>query len=377
MKKHTKRNRNRVPRRFETLESRRLLAGDMTNAANALDANNDSEVSAADALVIINYLAQQEAEGQQSGAYNHRGEQIFPDTSGDGSVAASDALRVINALAEGEDGPSKADDLEDDVDTLEAEQNDSEFSIHIDEGSSPRVHFDGIDTLVNISSPKNGKLRFQIGDEFDKTISIKHHLWIDAGGQHNKLLFDGAYIPNNLHVDFGGSDNAISLSDSRVGGVFLFEGSSRDDTVIIDDGSKVELSVVIRTKSGDDTVLVQDASIWRDFIYHAGDDEDMFAAYDASFGASLVTLMQDGKDQVSLQDINVKYAAVINGGRNKDSLADFDINARTFIDQQFENEGNLKDVQQLIDEVCAGFAHGENGGNGPTDNGTTDSDLIS
>jgi hypothetical protein len=82
--------RKRVLRRrlaVETLERRQMLAGDMSNPGNALDVNNDLDISALDALVVINRL-----NGGDSG------EGYFYDVSGDKLVTAVDALQIINAL---------------------------------------------------------------------------------------------------------------------------------------------------------------------------------------------------------------------------------------------------------------------------------------
>jgi hypothetical protein len=88
----------------------------------------------------------------------------------------------------------------------------------------------------------------------------------------------------------------------------------------------------------------------------------------------LIVFMENGHDQVSLQDINVKYAAVLRGGRHNDSLAftDINIHAKRFLVAEFETEGDLKNVQALFDELCAGFVNGDNGDTSdPGDNGTT------
>ncbi len=82
--------RKRLHRRrliVETLERRQMLAGDMTNPGNALDTNGDLDISALDALVVINRLN----EGVS-------GEGYFYDVSGDKFVTAVDALQIINAL---------------------------------------------------------------------------------------------------------------------------------------------------------------------------------------------------------------------------------------------------------------------------------------
>lgn len=87
----------------ETLEKRELLAGDLGSASNhnywnPYDVNADHQITARDALGVINYLGQ-----------NGEGEEItgdtpmFLDVNADGRISASDALGVINALGRGEE----------------------------------------------------------------------------------------------------------------------------------------------------------------------------------------------------------------------------------------------------------------------------------
>lgn len=82
----------------EQLENRLLLAADFHNFSNPLDVSNDFNVTAIDALMVINELnsdRQSSAEGE-----NQRG---YFDVNGDGDASSIDALMVINALnAEGE-----------------------------------------------------------------------------------------------------------------------------------------------------------------------------------------------------------------------------------------------------------------------------------
>lgn len=85
----------------ELLEKRELLAGDLGlpqhNGWNAYDVNDDRQVSARDALGIINYLAR-DGEGEASGVSSG----MFYDVNDDQRVSAADALGVINAMSTGE-----------------------------------------------------------------------------------------------------------------------------------------------------------------------------------------------------------------------------------------------------------------------------------
>ena len=88
----------------EALEKRELLAGDLGTAANhnywnAYDVNDDRQISALDALGVINYLGQS-GEGELIAG---DGAKMFYDVNADNRISASDALGVINALGRGEE----------------------------------------------------------------------------------------------------------------------------------------------------------------------------------------------------------------------------------------------------------------------------------
>lgn len=93
-KRQTKRGRRL---RGEMLETRRLLAADMDgfrhNTINPEDVNNDGQVSAIDALMVINAMSR-----QQRGVADADVE-IFTDVNNDGQRSALDALRVINRMS--------------------------------------------------------------------------------------------------------------------------------------------------------------------------------------------------------------------------------------------------------------------------------------
>ncbi|TWT94550.1 dockerin type I domain-containing protein [Stieleria varia] len=75
---------------LETLEGRMLLAGDgFHNFLQPHDVNDDSRVSAADALFVINRLSGDDSRGSAS----------YEDVNDDGRVTAQDALHVINGLS--------------------------------------------------------------------------------------------------------------------------------------------------------------------------------------------------------------------------------------------------------------------------------------
>ncbi|MCA9161826.1 MAG: hypothetical protein KDA62_02560, partial [Planctomycetales bacterium] len=80
---------------FESLEDRRMLAGDFRNAFNPFDVNDDGEIAPLDVLLLINHLNQFGA-GPTDAAGVRPG--TFVDTSGDDQVSPIDALLVINHL---------------------------------------------------------------------------------------------------------------------------------------------------------------------------------------------------------------------------------------------------------------------------------------
>ncbi|MEM1225287.1 MAG: dockerin type I domain-containing protein [Planctomycetota bacterium] len=90
---------------YETLERRNLLAGDIGhNFVEAEDVNLDGEVSAIDALNVINELGRRNRGGAvQSGNVS----QILADVDSNGQVTPLDALRIINQLSRPQRSPSE------------------------------------------------------------------------------------------------------------------------------------------------------------------------------------------------------------------------------------------------------------------------------
>lgn len=88
----------------EALEKRELLAGDIGLASNhnywnAYDVNDDRQITARDALGVINYLSQN-GEGE---LVSDLSPSMFYDVNADNRISASDALGVINAIGRGEE----------------------------------------------------------------------------------------------------------------------------------------------------------------------------------------------------------------------------------------------------------------------------------
>lgn len=87
----------------EALEKRELLAGDIQlveghNYWNRYDVNDDGNITARDALGVINYM-DRAGEGELQGD----GLGMFYDVNGDSNITAADALGVINAINRGEE----------------------------------------------------------------------------------------------------------------------------------------------------------------------------------------------------------------------------------------------------------------------------------
>ena len=90
-RRREKARRQRTRRRLmgESLETRKLLAGDFFhNAVDPEDVNNDGQVSALDALSVMNAMGRPD---QGDG-------DMFTDVNNDGRRSASDALRVLNRI---------------------------------------------------------------------------------------------------------------------------------------------------------------------------------------------------------------------------------------------------------------------------------------
>lgn len=92
---------NRSRRRIETLETRRLLAGDSTGTTLSMDINVDGYVSLSDPLRIINHLARSGGTQAVAPPSGESVDQVLlrMDINDDGVVSVRDALRIVNSLA--------------------------------------------------------------------------------------------------------------------------------------------------------------------------------------------------------------------------------------------------------------------------------------
>ncbi len=331
----------------EQLCSRRLLAGDMTNPADPYDTNNDKSVTAGDALVVINYLDRQNgaAAGENAGPSTSK---IYPDTNGDLSVSALDALMVINRLVEGEDTTNN--DEADDYGGGSTRGEPVIRSLDIDTGNSPQIEFSGDNVYVRVTSPTHGILRFNFGGQ-SEDISIGYDLIIRASGHGNRLEFDGAYIPDDLIIRVTGDDNAVALFDTHVGDDFIYQGGDGRDGVVLGWGTYIDDNVQVYGREGNDTFLIQHAQIGNDLFYYANDGHDLLAIDGVTVHDDAIIRLGDDNDELSAWDVTVHDVVNVEGDRDFDSIAVDNIMARRIHEDEFETEGNLRNVSQLIDQL--------------------------
>lgn len=116
--------------RHERLETRALLtASPWTNPINPLDVTGDGEVGPHDALNIINRLSLADAAQTNDlenliappilGQYDNRDSSLHFDPTGDGQLSARDALYIINGLGTGDASTSIPEDVPEQSDTFE------------------------------------------------------------------------------------------------------------------------------------------------------------------------------------------------------------------------------------------------------------------
>ena len=328
---------------LEQLCRRELMAGDLTNPVNPLDANNDDAVSAGDALVVINYIGQESLNAEGELVPAPATFETFPDTNGDNQVTASDALVIINNLnAEGE-GVFAEEDL-----FTEEEVNIDGFFAEI--GSSIRIEFTGNNMSATVSSPAPGLLTFSANGG-SETVSISNDLRIEASGNGNRLTFDGAYIPDDLIIDVSGSNNAVQLIDTRVGDDFIYRGGDGIDGVILQSETFIGDDVVIRAERGNDTVVLQNVQVNDDVFVYGDDGTDILAVDGVIVGDDAIVRLGDDNDVASFANASVDDVADIEGDRDFDSLATdvATVNARRLRPDDFEAVGAVLDTQPLID----------------------------
>lgn len=90
-----RRRKNARAIRFEPLEARHLLAVDWRNPTDAIDINDDRQITAFDAIAVINEL---NLNGTHSLSSPKPSDKPFWDATGNNAITAFDALAVINHL---------------------------------------------------------------------------------------------------------------------------------------------------------------------------------------------------------------------------------------------------------------------------------------
>ncbi len=322
--------------KLERLCQRQLLAGDMTNPANPLDVNNNGEVTAGDALVVINYIAEQQnlADGEQVGA-----SRMFPDTNGDNNVTGADALRVLNDLIEGEHIPGHVGDR---VDLP---------GLHVKLGKSIKIDFEGDNGFLTISSPQPGQLTFAANGGAE-TVSIQKDLIIESKGNGNRLVLNGAIIPRDLVVRVKGNDNAIRLiNNTKIGDDFIYRGGKGEDGVFVDVGTEIRENLDINTRSGNDYIAVRGATVGDDLIIHTEKSWDFVAFDGVNVGDDAIVRMGKHNDYASVRNMNVGDVADISGNSDFDKLA-ADVNtisARKLKQRHFEAQDAFLNINGMID----------------------------
>lgn len=326
--------------RVEALCRRELMAGDMTNPVNPLDANNDDQVSAGDALVVINYMGRERlaAEGEAAPTF-----ETFPDANGDDRVTASDALMIINHLGEGEEANG----------SLSAALT-SIPGLSVRAGSSIRIEFTGNNMNATVSSSAAGLLTFSAGGA-SETLPIRNDLKIEASGNGNTLLFDGAIIPDDLIIDVSGSNNGVRLVNTRVGDDFIYRGGNGADGVILDNNTQIGDDAVIKVKKGDDFVVMQGVQVADDVLVYGDDGNDTLAVDGVLVGDDAIIRLGDDNDIASLANAQVHDVADVDGGRGADALGvdATNLSARRLGNDDFESVGSVLSTQDLIDQLLA------------------------
>ncbi|WP_146515505.1 Ig-like domain-containing protein [Rubripirellula amarantea] len=144
--------------RYEQLDRRELLAGDLQNPGNPLDVNNDLTISALDALNIINQIARITAsnDGEQSSVNAEETEpprDFYFDVTGSDGVTARDALQLINAI--GRNSTQVTFRLANDTDPDQSGVRDEKT---FDLGIEGKINFAGSDDSVYIGVEQDGEL---------------------------------------------------------------------------------------------------------------------------------------------------------------------------------------------------------------------------
>ena len=427
--------RSRAPRcsrpRFEQLESRRLLAGDMTNPDNPLDVNNDQKVSASDALAIINYLGQNNAagEGEQLGATNSSGNVIYPDTSGNGSVAASDALRVINALAEGEVVDPPAPDLSVTSVSVDEDENEGtavlantgdtsaavnaqvrveveidgqfqslgDFAASFAQGASTTsvtVPFDALETmnipsgtydvLVTVDPPDLDNVDETNESNNDLETSLTLRGVENTAGDPMSAAFRTGNSPK---VTLSGNDQTVTVTSPQAGQL-RFQGMDLDRTIgirhdlkikvhgsgnqIIFDNARIPDDMFVYFHGPGNAIRLTNTSVGDDFIFHGSNGADVVAMDGGSSIRETVVLKgKHGNDSFLVQGATVGRDMIVYAGDGNDTLAANNLTIRDDAIVRMGDDNDLVSMQNAAIRDVANIKGGRNQDTLSVDSDTT------
>lgn len=344
---------------LERLDTRLLLAGDLTNEANPLDVNADESITASDALAIINHVSRQHqrAEGEE------RPTLMYMDVNADGNVTIGDALRVINGLnrAESQSLPLESDDA---FDSSENGSSDNGAS-HLDverRGRDVHIRFRGRDDRLTLWSPQPGMLRIQHGLGATRDVPLGNDLHIHASGQGLDVIlgrsidngvedetpdpendletevsvaetarraegedtngtssgFIGVNIPDDLYVKFSGNGNDFVMRASHVHDDLIFRGSSGADSIDIGMASVVDDLVHLLTRDGDDQVRLGGGI---PVVATTAEGEEANGdTRGARFGDDVLIDLGDGDDSLSFESVEIHDDAKVIAGEGNDSI---------------------------------------------------------
>ena len=208
---------------LERLERRELLAADLgfaqQNQLDPMDVNDDTFVTAADALEVINRLNGR-ADSQRDG-----GRTRFLDVNGDEAVSAVDALMVMNDLnrrARGE-RPERRRDTPD-----------SEESTEPQEGTLEFAPIDGVGN--NLNNPQLGST----DAAFERAFGVDY---ADGQGVPVEDLPSARSISNIVNATPGDIENAAGLSDFT----WLFGQFIDHDITLTAEGSGEHFDIEVPT----------------------------------------------------------------------------------------------------------------------------------
>lgn len=186
--------------RLEHLERRELLAADLGfrhNSVEPLDVNNDSAVTALDALEVVNELNRQSIGRERT----NDGRQRFLDVNNDSAVTPVDVLNVINRLNRRDGIEPNRNGNPTDGDRGGSKQEDSP-------NSTQTPGFASVDgTGNNVENPEFGAA----GQAFQRILSAN---FVDGVSEPNDGALPSARLVSNVvNASPGAIENASGLSD--------------------------------------------------------------------------------------------------------------------------------------------------------------------